>query len=270
MVFLAAAATTLPNEPQVDIYNSGASRHMTPYHHCLFNYTSIEPKSITAADKGKFQAIGKGDMHIYIPGKAGERTRFLVRDVLYALQLGVSLLSVSKITAAGYGMLFRGSECRIYGPKDKLLGKVPVKGGLYHVETDPPYANAVHNAPISVSLDDLHQMMGHIAPNAAKRLVKDHIVEGIILDKSKPPPKSCDSCKYGKKTRKPVKKVSKRARAKEWGELIHSDLWGPSPVRTPQHKEYYVSYTDNHTRYSAIFLVHQKSETFKTYQQYEA
>ncbi len=70
--FLAAAAT-LPNDPEVDLYDSGASRHMTPYRHCLFNYTPITPKSITAADKGKFEAIGKGDMHVYLPGKGGER-----------------------------------------------------------------------------------------------------------------------------------------------------------------------------------------------------
>ncbi|KAJ7263359.1 hypothetical protein C8J57DRAFT_980797, partial [Mycena rebaudengoi] len=51
----------------VDLYDSGASRHMTPYRHRLFNYSSIPPKSITAADKGKFEAVGKGDMHIYLP-----------------------------------------------------------------------------------------------------------------------------------------------------------------------------------------------------------
>ncbi|KAK0232792.1 hypothetical protein IW262DRAFT_1230410, partial [Armillaria fumosa] len=96
-----------------------------------------------------------------------------------------------------------------------------------------------------VSLDDLHQMMGHIMPNTARCLVQEHIIEGIILDESKPPPKSCDSCKYGKKTCKPVKKISEHMHAKELGELIHSDLWGPSPVCTPQHKEYYVSYTDD-------------------------
>jgi hypothetical protein len=113
-------------------------------------------------------------------------------------------------------------------------------------------------------------MLGHISPDAAKRLVKEHIVEGIVLDESAPPPKSCDSCEYGKKTRKPVKKVSERTRAKAVGELIHSDLWGPSPTRTPQHKEYYVSYTDDHSRYSVVYLIRTKDETFETYEQYEA
>ncbi|KAJ7263358.1 hypothetical protein C8J57DRAFT_953201, partial [Mycena rebaudengoi] len=107
-----------------------------------------------------------------------------------------------------------------------------MRGGLYRTETDAPSANAAQEPPISVTLDDLHQMLGHISPDAARRLIKEHIVEGIILDESAPPPRSCDSCEYGKKTRKAVKKVSERARAKELGALIHSDLWGPSPTRT--------------------------------------
>ncbi len=97
-------------------------------------------------------------------------------------------------------MLFRASECRIYNQKDKILGKVPVKGGLYRIETDIPRAMNTDESPITVTLNKLHQMMGHISPDVAKHLVKDHIVEGIILDESKPVPKSCDACKYGKKT----------------------------------------------------------------------
>ncbi len=67
-------------------------------------------------------------------------------------------------------------------------------------------------------------MMGYIVSNAVKCLIKDHIVEAIILDKLKPPLKSCDSCEYGKKTQKPVSKVSERAGAKELGKIINSDL----------------------------------------------
>lgn len=46
------------------LYDSGASRHMSPYHEQMENYVPIAPKSITAADKRYFQAIGKGDLRI--------------------------------------------------------------------------------------------------------------------------------------------------------------------------------------------------------------
>jgi hypothetical protein len=47
-------------EPGVvtELYDSGASRHMTPHRSQLLNFVRIEPKTITAADQGKFQAVG--------------------------------------------------------------------------------------------------------------------------------------------------------------------------------------------------------------------
>ncbi len=68
-VFLAVAAI-LPNKPKVNIYDFSMFRHITLYR--LFNYTTIEPRSITATNKGKLKAIGKEDM--YLSGKAGKRT----------------------------------------------------------------------------------------------------------------------------------------------------------------------------------------------------
>ncbi|KAF8183598.1 hypothetical protein K438DRAFT_1839090, partial [Mycena galopus ATCC 62051] len=87
---------------ETELYDSGASRHMSPHRHRFINFTPITPKSITAADNGTFQATG----------------------------------------------VFAGSV----------------------VET--------------VSADELHRRMGHIAPEAAKRLVNDGLVTGIKLDGS--------------------------------------------------------------------------------------
>ena len=47
---------------QTELYNSGASHHMSPYRDHFEDYVPIAPKSITAADKQYFQAIGKGNL----------------------------------------------------------------------------------------------------------------------------------------------------------------------------------------------------------------
>ncbi|KAK0214423.1 hypothetical protein IW262DRAFT_1278795, partial [Armillaria fumosa] len=52
---------------ETELYDSGASRHMSPYRHRFINFVSINPKDITAADNGKFSALGRGDMRITIP-----------------------------------------------------------------------------------------------------------------------------------------------------------------------------------------------------------
>ncbi|KAK0212041.1 hypothetical protein IW262DRAFT_1280247, partial [Armillaria fumosa] len=48
-------------------------------------------------------------------------------------------------------------------------------------------------------------------------------------------------------------------RVKNFRDEVHSDLWRPSPVKTQQHKEYYISYTNDHSHFLTIFLVRAKS-----------
>ena len=52
------------HQPQVEteLYDSGASRHMSPFRHRFKNYRSIPPHAITAANKCTFYAIGTGDL----------------------------------------------------------------------------------------------------------------------------------------------------------------------------------------------------------------
>lgn len=86
---------------RTELYDSGASRHMS-----------------------SFEAIGKGDMYVSLPnGKS--RSRILLKDVLYAPKMGVTLISISRLDAAGFAALFRDSRCRIFDSKKKLHGRDP-------------------------------------------------------------------------------------------------------------------------------------------------
>ena len=51
---------------QTKLYDSGASHHMSPYHDHFETYVPIAPKSITAADKRCFQAIGKENLQKWL------------------------------------------------------------------------------------------------------------------------------------------------------------------------------------------------------------
>jgi len=50
------------------------------------------------------------------------------------------------------------------------------------------------------------------------------------------------------------------------GDEIHTDVWGPALIEIPQHKKYYVTFTNKVTHYSVVFLMHKKSETLKLFQ----
>ena len=51
----------------IDLFDSGASRHMSGHRHCFVDFTKIEPRPITAADSRSFSAIGKGSLYLELP-----------------------------------------------------------------------------------------------------------------------------------------------------------------------------------------------------------
>ena len=60
---------------------------------------------MTAADKHYFQAIRKGNLWIKILNGWG-MTTVLLKDILYCPDIGLTLVSIGKITATGYKVIF--------------------------------------------------------------------------------------------------------------------------------------------------------------------
>ena len=58
----------------------------------------------------------------------------------------------------------------------------------------------------------------------------------------------CDSCKLGKS--KTLSFPLHANRASHCFDLIHSDVWGPSPVSSHEKFKYYVTFIDNHSRFT--------------------
>ena len=142
--------------------------------------------------------------------------------------------------------------------------------GLYCVD---------HNITVNVALagvarevltvEELHCRMGHIAPETAKQMVSEGAIDGMEVNLSSTI-QSCNSCEYAKATRKPIQKSHKVPQASEFGGKIHSDVWGPSPVQTPSHKEFYMSFTDDYTRWTYLELLASKDKAFKAYKNFES
>ena len=195
-------------------------------------------------------------------------SRILLKDVLYAPTMGVTLVSISKIAKAGFTTVFHKRLLKILGPRDSLLGSIDVRNSLYRV--DHHSCETAASASVGmVTIEELHCLLGHISPEVAKNLVEEGRVEGVKLDKSSTI-RSCDSCEYVKAHRKPIQKERELPRAANLGEEVHSDVWGPAPVQTINGREYYASFTDDHSRYTHIYLLRTKDQAFDAYKAYEA
>ena len=77
-----------------------------------------------------------------------------------------------------------------------------------------------------------------------------------------PPP--CDACMKGKATRA-LFPASTSERAKSVLDLIHSDLWGPAPVRSLSGTRYVLTLTDDNSRWLWVQFLKSKGEAYKAF-----
>ena len=100
------------NEIRTKLYNSGTTWHISPYRNLFNNYVEIPPKSLSAANKWKFAAIGKGDMVIEVPNSI-DASKLQLTEVLYSPEVGYTLVSIGRLDQCGYTTTFSSGTCTI-------------------------------------------------------------------------------------------------------------------------------------------------------------
>ena len=63
---------------------------------------------------------------------------------------------------------------------------------------------------------------------------------------------------------------TKSNRATACLKLIHSDVCRPFNIQARGAYEYFVTFTDNYSRYGHVYLMRRKSDTFKKFKEYQA
>jgi hypothetical protein len=193
-------------DARIKLLDSGASRHMSSHKDLFQDFVSITPKPITMVDKHTFEAISKGSLLITLPNRQLS-TKILLKDVLYAPKMGVTLISISRLTAAGYAALFRETLCKIFDEKRRKLGEIPVNKGLYCIKRPQKSFAGVAKANDVLTMREIHARLGHISPDSIRQMIKDGVITGITLDPSDTTMEKCDSYEYAKVTHKPIGKV---------------------------------------------------------------
>ena len=79
---------------------------------------------------------------------------------------------------------------------------------------------------------------------------------------------TCEACLQGKMTRSPF--VGQMARAKDVLEIILSDVCGPFREMAKGGFYYFVTFIDDLSRFGYLFLLKNKSESFKKYKKFKA
>lgn len=161
--------------PRSELYDSGTTRHITPFRDEMTNFVKIPPRSFSAANKSGFSAVGMGDLVVDVPNGV-DTSKLQLTEVLYSPEVGYTLISIGRLDDAGYTTTFSNGTCMMHGPDGEKIGEVPKNGrGLYRVVREHESANA---ADEKLTVMGLHRRMGHIAPSIARKLVEKGFVTG--------------------------------------------------------------------------------------------
>ena len=78
---------------------------------------------------------------------------------------------------------------------------------------------------------------------------------------------ACESCQLGKHTRVSFPKRLNN-RAKSPFELVHIDVWGPCQIASTLGFHYFVTFIDDHSRCTLLFLMKNRAELFSIFQKF--
>jgi hypothetical protein len=119
------------------LYDSGASRHMSPHCKSFVTYQSINAHPILTANNEVFHTIGMGDLQITVPNGSNS-TNVLLRDTLHAPDLALTVVSIGQIVKAGYSVNFCDGMCKIKrDDDDETIGVIPASNNSLFKGTMP-------------------------------------------------------------------------------------------------------------------------------------
>ncbi|GJS74625.1 putative ribonuclease H-like domain-containing protein [Tanacetum coccineum] len=215
--------------------------------------------------------VAFGGSKCYITGKRKIKTGKLdFKDVSFVKELQhFNLFSVSQMCDKKNKVLFTDTECLVLSPDFKLpdenqiLLKVPRQNNMYsfNLENIVPLGGlACLIAKATTDESNLwHRRLGHVNFKNLNRLVKGNLVRGLptklFLNDH-----TCVACQKGKqhKASCKAKLVSSISHPLQ---LLHMDLFGPTSVRSINHKTYCLVITDDFSRFSWTFFLRTKDET---------
>lgn len=133
-------------------------------------------------------------------------------------------------------------------------------------------SSALMTGRINKQLELWHQRFGHLGNENLVKLVNKGMVEGMkIANTGKKNEKLlCEPCITAKQTREPFKVRSDAKRASRSLEIVHSDVCGKITPLSWDGNEYFVSFTDDYTHVSVVYLMKTKDQVLECLKEYEA
>ena len=258
---------TFPNKTWV--YDTGCGTHICNNVQGLRGSRKLKQGALHLyvgnGDRAAVEAIGSFDL--ILPNGLV----IVLNNCHFAPTITRGVVSLSRLKDDGYIHTF--TDFGISVSKDNVFyfNAIP-RDGIFEIDMRDPISNnssiyTVSNKKSKRNLDSTflwHCRLCHINKKRITKLQHDGLLESInnvSFDK-------CTSCISGKMARKPFSHVGERAT--DLLGLIHTDVCGPFRTMSREGANYFITFTDDFSRYGYVYLIKHKHEAFETFKVFQS
>lgn len=235
--------------------DTGASRHICFDRTMFKTYSETADKKVLLGDSHSTEVVGTGNVELkFTSGKT-----VILKDVLHTPEIRKNLVSGYLLNKAGFTQTI-GADLFTLTKNGIFVGKGYATDGMFKLNVDA--MNKISpSAYIACSFNIWHARLCHVN----KRLVKNMSTLGLIPELSLNDFEKCEWCSQAKITKTPHKSVFRES---EPLDLIHSDICELDGVTTRNGKRYFITFIDDCSDYSFVYLMKNKSEAFDMFKNF--
>ena len=189
----------------------------------------------------------------------------------YAPSIVRGVVSLCRLKDNGFVHVFTDYGISVFKDDLHYFNAIP-RDGIFEIDLHNLVNNnsSIYNVSTKKAKRNLdstylwHCRLCHINKKRITKLQHDGLLESIddeSFDK-------CLSCISGKMTRKPFTHVGERA--SDLLGLIHTDVCGPFRTKSREGATYFITFTDDYSRYGYVYLLQHKHEVFETFKAFQS
>ena len=149
-----------------------------------------------------------------------------------------------------------------------FYGHTPNENSLLDLDRSDTHIHDIEAKRCKVNNDSAtylwHCRLGHIGVKRMKKLHTDGLLESLDYESLG----TCEPCLMGKMTKTPFSGTMEQAT--DLLEIIHTDVCGPMNIEARGGYRYFLTFTDDLSRYGYIYLMKHKSETLKKFKEFQS
>nr|GEU62651.1 hypothetical protein [Tanacetum cinerariifolium] len=251
------------------IYDTGCGTHICITTQGLRGSKKLKPGALSlylgVGHRAAVEAIGTYHLEL------SSGLVIVLNNCHYATSITRGVISVSRLFDDGFIDRFDDNNVISVSKNNLVYFKAVPRDDIYEIDMSCSNTNdssmyAITNKRAKINLDSFllwHYRLRHISKKCIEKLRHDGLLNSIDIESLG----KCVSCMSGKMARKPYSHQVERA--KDLLGLIHTDVCCPFKIVSRQRASYFVTFTDDFSRYGYVYLLKHKHEVFETFKVFQ-